>query len=183
MADTQSLLPEYTLGAPLDFLERLWHLNHALERLSSRMVRALGVTAQQRLLLLCVGKYPGITSGQLASMLRLDPGTVSAALKRVEEKGLLQRESDPRDGRRTIVGLTAKGRSVAVSQGGTVEAAVEDFLENTPREQTELALLVLENLTKRILDECHLPDVSAPENAARSGIANAPRKRATRKSA
>ena len=34
---------EYPLGPPLEFLERVWALNHFLERVSARMDRVLGV--------------------------------------------------------------------------------------------------------------------------------------------
>lgn len=56
----------YPLGPALDFMRKVSALNHALERVSSHMERTLGVTAPQRLILRCVGKYPGITAGQLA---------------------------------------------------------------------------------------------------------------------
>ena len=72
---------DYPLGPELDFLRRLWRLSHALERVSSRMKRRLGVTAQQRMILRCVGKYPGLPAGQLAELLHLDPGTISASLR------------------------------------------------------------------------------------------------------
>jgi MarR family transcriptional regulator, organic hydroperoxide resistance regulator len=85
----------YPLGPALNFLRGVWEMNHALEKLSLNMAQRLGVTAQQRLVLRCVGKFPGVTAGQLATLLHLDPGTVSAALKRLEEKALLERRKDP----------------------------------------------------------------------------------------
>lgn len=101
---------DYPLGAALDFLQRLWQLNRALEMLSSRMEKTLGVTAQQRLMIRCIGKYPGVTAGQLAALLHVDAGTVSAALNRLERRGMLQRRRDPRDQRRRALGLTARAR-------------------------------------------------------------------------
>jgi MarR family transcriptional regulator, organic hydroperoxide resistance regulator len=83
MTTQEPVTPEYPLGPALDFLQRLWRLNHALERLSSRMERQLGITAQQRLIIRCIGKYPGVGAGQLAALLHVDPGTVSAALNRL----------------------------------------------------------------------------------------------------
>lgn len=143
----------YPLGPALDFLQRLWQLNHALERLSSRMEKRLGVTAQQRLMLRCIGKYPGLTAGQLASLLHVDPGTVSAALNRLESKGLIDRRRDPRDKRRASLGLTARGRALQQSPEGTVEGAVESLLEGAPAHDVEAMLKVVERLTTLLGEE------------------------------
>ena len=142
----------YPLGPALDFLQRLWQLNHALEKVSSRMEKQLGVTAQQRLIVRCVGKYPGLTAGQLASLLHVDPGTASAALNRLESKGLLERRRDPRDKRRASLGLTAKGRALDLPAEGTVERAVERLLDSSSREDVETMVRVVDRLTALLGD-------------------------------
>ena len=123
--------PQYPLGPALDVLRRLWRLDHSLARLSSRMEKSLGITAQQRLVLRCVGKFPGITAGQLASVLHIDPGTMSSTLGRLERKKLLRRRYDPRDGRRVFLGLTPQGRALDIPTTGTAECAVEVLLGRT----------------------------------------------------
>lgn len=138
---------DYPLGPALDFLQRLWQLNHALEALSSRMQKRIGVTAQQRLMLRCVGKYPGMTAGQLATLLHLDPGTVSAGLSRLELKGLLERRRDPRDQRRAALGLTAAGRALDRPAQGTVEDAVARLIATVDPMDLTTTKTVVANLT------------------------------------
>jgi DNA-binding MarR family transcriptional regulator len=138
---------DYPLGAALDFLRRLWRLNHALEKLSSRMDQRLGVTAQQRLVIRCVGKYPGVTAGQLAELLHIDPGTASATLKRLEEKRLIERRRDPRDKRRVALGLTAQGRQIDRPSQGTVEAVAERMLDEMTAAETAGVVTTLERFT------------------------------------
>ncbi len=138
---------DYPLGPALEFLQRLWQFNHALEKLSSQMGRRLGVTAQQRLIVRCVGKYPGMTAGLLATLLHVDPGTVSAALRRMEDRGLLERRADPRDGRRISLGLTARGRRLDRSAKRTVEVAVEQLLETVSNQDIATTMAVLGRLT------------------------------------
>jgi DNA-binding MarR family transcriptional regulator len=140
------------LGPALDFLRGLWQLNHALEKVSMRMEATLGITAQQRLIIRCVGKYPGMTSGQLAAILHLDPGTVSTSLGRLERKGLLERRRDLRDKRRITLGLTAAGRGLDQPTEGTVEHAVEKALSAADQGEIEQARRLLGRLT-RALDE------------------------------
>jgi hypothetical protein len=65
---------DFPLEPALAFMQKVWHLNHALERLSSAMEKELGVTAQQRFLLRCVGKYPGIAASQLRVHFAARPG-------------------------------------------------------------------------------------------------------------
>jgi DNA-binding MarR family transcriptional regulator len=138
---------EYPLGPALDFLRRLWRLNHALEKLSSRMDRRFGVTAQQRLVIRCVGKYPGVTAGQLACLLHIDPGTASATLKRLEDKRMIERRRDPRDKRRAALGLTARGRQIDRPADGTVEDAAERILTELTAAQTASMAAILERFT------------------------------------
>jgi DNA-binding MarR family transcriptional regulator len=147
MIKPEDAASQYPLGPALDFLQRIWQLNHALEQLSSRMEKRLGVTAQQRLIVRCVGKFPGLTAGQLATLLHVDPGTVSASLSRLQRKGLVERRPDPRDRRRASLGLTAKGRALDRPADGTVEAAVERLLETTPERDLATMAKVVEQLT------------------------------------
>ncbi len=135
-----------SLGPALAFLERLWALNHALEQLSGQMAKKLGVTAQQRLIIRCVGKFPGVPAGQLASLLHLDPGTISASLARLEAKGLIERKRDQKDQRRTWLGLTDAGRALDCSTPGTVECAVEALLSDTDHADIEATARVLSAL-------------------------------------
>lgn len=143
----------FPLGPALDFLRRMWRLDHALERLSSRMERRLGITAQQRLLIRCVGKYPGITAGQLASVLHVDPGTVSAALRRLEDKNIIERRRDVADSRRVVLGLTGRGRALDAPTAGTIEHVVEDLLANISRTEAQGVVAVIERLTALVDEE------------------------------
>lgn len=138
---------DYPLGPALEFMQRIWRLNHTLESLSSRMQKHFGITAQQRLVLRCIGRYPGITAGQLAALLHVDPGTVSAALSRLELRGLLERRRQPQDQRRSALGLTAAGRALNEPVRGTVENAVERLLAATTSDELAAATAVLERLT------------------------------------
>lgn len=144
--------PTYPLPPALQFLQVLWRLNHAMEGCSGRMVRALGLTAQQRFVLRAVGAYPGINPGALAGLLQLDPGTVSATLRRLEARGLLLRERDPDDARRVTIRLSAAGRRFDAPTTGTVEAAAAAVLEQTSPAAMRDTVRVLSHLTELLQD-------------------------------
>jgi len=178
---------DYPLSPALDFLQRLWQLNHALEKLSSRMDRELGVTAQQRFMLRCIGKYPGLTAGQLAAVLHVDPGTVSAALRRLEAKGFVVRRRSPRDRRRASLGLTAQGRVLDAPSEHSVENAVELLLASTPPRQLAAMFSVVETLSQLLSELATRPPAKDPgarpvkAAAASSGAAGGRTKKARAK--
>jgi DNA-binding MarR family transcriptional regulator len=116
------------LGDALEFMRSVWSLNHALEVTSKNMEARLGVTAQQRMLVRIVGRFPDITAGGLAELLHVHRGTVSVALNRLEKRGIIKRARDTTDGRRVTVGLTKRGKALDVLTSGTVESAVTHLL-------------------------------------------------------
>lgn len=142
--------PSYPLDPALDLLQCIWRVTHSVECLSMRMEARIGVTAQQRLVIRCVGKYPGITAGQLAVVLQLDPGSVSATLKRLEARDLLTRRRDPSDRRRVTLGLTARGLLLHQPMEGTLEHAVEKLLKETEAADLSRAKALLVRLSELV---------------------------------
>ena len=112
------------LGEVLEFMRLLWAVDHGLQSTSKRMESTLGLTGPQRLVVRLVGRFPGITAGRLAQIMHVHPSTLTGVLKRLEKRGLLERKSDPLDGRKALFALTETGRTLDVPSPGTVEAAV-----------------------------------------------------------
>jgi DNA-binding MarR family transcriptional regulator len=133
------------LGPVLDFMRALWALDHSLQSASKRMEARLGVTAPQRLVIRIVGRFPGISAGEVSEILHLHPSTLTGVLKRLQERGLVVRRADPADARRALLELTPRGRDVDGLRSGTVESAVRRALRRMPpaavrtvREATEI---------------------------------------------
>ncbi|HEY0882183.1 MAG TPA: MarR family winged helix-turn-helix transcriptional regulator [Archangium sp.] len=141
------------LEPALDFMQHLWALNHALERMSMQMERQLGVTAQQRLFIRCIGKYPGMTATQLAGVMHLDRGTVSVSLRRLSTKGLVQGKRDKEDNRRVALSLTPKGRALDKPDPRTIEAAVKKLLASVGGQRVANAKDVLARLAEELLSK------------------------------
>src|SRR6202166_2189511 len=95
------------------------HLCFALYAASNHMTRLfvpflekLGVTYSQYLVLVVLWERGPQGVGDLASLLRMDFGTLSPMLKRLETKGLVTRRRRATDERRVLVDLTPKGVSL-----------------------------------------------------------------------
>ena len=125
--------PNAPLGAVLDFMRLLWAVDHGLQSASKRMEAAHGVTGPQRLVLRIVGRFPGIAAGRLSEILHVHPSTLTGVLKRLAAHGLLQRKADPRDARRALFSLTAKGKRLDTVRTGLVEQAVRRVLSRAPQ--------------------------------------------------
>src|SRR5260370_29293539 len=99
------------LDPVLDFLRLLWSVEHGLQRSSKRMESTVGITGPQRLVLRIVGKFPGLSAGELARIIHLHPSTITGILQRLASRGLLTRERDPRDTRRVRLRLKPRARA------------------------------------------------------------------------
>ncbi|MGW5252984.1 MarR family winged helix-turn-helix transcriptional regulator [Streptomyces sp. NPDC004012] len=72
----------------------------------------LGLTYPQYLVLLVLWDRGQTTIKELAGALRLDYGTVSPLLKRLQAAGLVRRERSARDERSVLVALTGRGEQL-----------------------------------------------------------------------
>ena len=134
---------DWDLGEVLRFMRLLWAVDHALQRRSKKMQATLGVTGPQRLVIRILGRFPGIPAGKLSGILHMHPSTLTGILKRLERSGVIRRRSDPRDRRRSLLGLTPKGKNLDAQVAGTVEAAVQAVFSGVPKRKIEVTGEVL----------------------------------------
>ena len=144
--------PDRPLDPVLEFMRSLWGVNHGLESTSRRMKTRFGVTGPERMVVRIVGRYPGVSAGELARILRVHPSTLTGLLKRLVGRGLLMRAVDAVDARRAVLTLTSKGAAVDEIRRGTVEAAVRTALSLLPERHVENAVSVLEGLIRAFED-------------------------------
>jgi DNA-binding MarR family transcriptional regulator len=81
----------------------------------SRTVGEAGITAAQLGTLLLVEANAGINQSAVAEALRFDRSTLVQIVDRLEERGLLKRESSARDRRSHALTLTASGARLLVT--------------------------------------------------------------------
>jgi len=79
-------------------------MNHELKHLE--------LTDGQVPCLLVLSKKEGITQDELAKMFYIDKGTIARAIKKLEEKGMVNKVQDPLNRRRYLLSLTQKGEQV-----------------------------------------------------------------------
>jgi DNA-binding MarR family transcriptional regulator len=103
--------PQLDLDAQLCF--PLYAATRAVTRAYGPLLRDHGLTYPQYLTLLALwGDGEPMSVGELGSRLRLDSGTLTPVLKRLEQAGLVTRRRDSDDERRVLVALTTAGENL-----------------------------------------------------------------------
>ena len=125
---TVTRYPEGPAASP-GFL--LWHLTLAWQRAVTAVLEPLDLTHVQFVLLACawwLGSHGQVPNQlELARQAGTDVKMTSQVLRRLEAKGLLQREVDPGDTRARRLRLTAEGRRLARRAITVVEEADARF--------------------------------------------------------
>jgi DNA-binding MarR family transcriptional regulator len=85
-----------------------------LQRFVAAQTRAGGVTSAQSGLLFVLGKRDGVLMGEAGTALDLGPPGISGLAERMVEAGLIEKRTDPDDGRAFRLWLTAAGRKALV---------------------------------------------------------------------
>ena len=107
--------PELHLDNQLCF--SLYSLSRKVIQNYTPLLKPLDLTYPQYLVMLVMwqgleNKQVGLAVSQLTEKLKLDTGTVTPLLKRMEAKGLLSRQRSEQDERIVIVSLTAEGQTL-----------------------------------------------------------------------
>ncbi len=123
------------------------HAQRAARALARRFDVALkpaGITSGQFSLLMSLNRPQPPKVGSVAALLAMDRTTLTANLKPLERRGLIETEADPTDKRARLLRLTPAGRAAlikAVPIWKAVHAAIETGLADPNRLRAELMVL------------------------------------------
>lgn len=119
MADAKRETPDMAMDQLRDPLLLDNQLCYALYAAAHRMTKSyrpflerIGLTYPQYLVLLVLWETDGVTVSEIGRRLRLDSGTLTPVLKRLEGAGILRRNRRRSDEREVEIGLTPKGSAL-----------------------------------------------------------------------
>ncbi len=75
-------------------------------------LKPLGLTYTQYVVLMVLWEHESVNVGQLGDILRLDAGTLTPLLKRLEKVGYVTRNRSKEDERITIISITKEGEAL-----------------------------------------------------------------------
>ena len=121
-----------SLGSMLCFT--VYSTAHAFNRAYKPLLDALGLTYPQYLAMFALWESDNLSVKGLGELLRLDSGTLTPLLRRLEAMGLVRRTRDPADERSVRITLTAAGiemkckeRTVHAGLMGASGLSAEEF--------------------------------------------------------
>ncbi|HZZ77695.1 MAG TPA: MarR family transcriptional regulator [Gemmataceae bacterium] len=107
-----------------------------------------GITADQFVLLACLGEQDAVTQQDLVQRAASDPSTIRAMLVLLEGRGLVIRGRHPDDGRARVVRLTSKGRRLFERLWRTSEPIRVRLLAGFSEQESNVLLGFLGRLTE-----------------------------------
>lgn len=148
--------PEQTTGPVTDPLLLDNQLCYALYAAAHRMTKSyrpmlerMGLTYPQYLVLLVLWETDGVTVSEIGRRLRLDSGTLTPVLKRLEGAGFLSRSRRQTDEREVEILLTGHGRDLRAQARLVRESVMCQLNMSEPEVQAMRADLnaLIENLS------------------------------------
>lgn len=132
-----------SLGYQVNLLARL------LEQALRRQIADHGVVPGQFPALLALYERDGLTQAELCRLVRIEQPTMANTLNRMQRDGLVRRNPDPADGRRSLVRLSARARDLEQRLIGAADAVNAEATGGlTPTEAATLMDLLSKVITQ-----------------------------------
>ena len=138
-----SLIYDYH-DAPGHLIRRAHQLSVAI---FAEQTAAFDITAVQFAMLNALIEEPGTDQITLAGKVAFDAATSGAVIARLEAKGLLRRDADPKDKRRKLLTATEEGEKIVVA----MKAAVADVQVDIMQPLTKLEARQLTTLLAKLV--------------------------------
>jgi MarR family 2-MHQ and catechol resistance regulon transcriptional repressor len=121
----------------------LWKAFDAVRKHAEQHIESLGLGLSDFGVLEALLHKGPLPVNTIGSLIRLTSGSITAAVDRMEVKGLVERRNDPGDRRARVVHLTATGRKLISCAFGDHEAAMERATSGlTPSERVDATTLL-----------------------------------------
>lgn len=131
----------YVLDAQVGHLLRRAH-----QRATSLFMEGIGasqLTPMQFAALVRLHQMGDLSQNHLGRLTAMDPATIQGVIRRLADRGLIERQPDTNDRRRMVLSLSDKGRALVEGlypQGRAISADILSPL--TPEEQTQFLSLL-----------------------------------------
>lgn len=153
---------------PLGIVVRLQRLGTLLRRDAERALEPIGLKLWEYDVLAALrrqGKPYRLSASDLARSSLLTSGAMTTRIDRLEERGWVRRETDPRDRRGVLVSLTRSGLDlIDKAIGARLQAARHQLMQLSPRERQTMASGLRKLLLTQLPEENARP---AQEHVAR----------------
>ena len=118
----------------------------AIDMGSKQLIKRVGLTGPQLILLHEIAQSSEITAGEIAQAVSLSQATVTGILERLEKRGLLARKRSEQDKRRIMVSITEAGRQILRTAPPLMQEAFVDKFSSLQEWEQMMILSALQRL-------------------------------------
>jgi len=118
----------------------------AIDTNSKQLVKRVGLTGPQLVILQEITRMGEVTAGEIAQAVSLSQATVTGILERMENRGLLVRRRSERDKRRIMVRITRNGQQVLDDAPPLMQEAFVDRFSDLQEWEQTMILSALQRL-------------------------------------
>ena len=113
---------------------------------SRSLVKRVGLTGPQLIILQEISKSEEISSGQIAKAISLSQATVTGILERLEKRGLIERRRSEVDKRKVLVRVTPKGYQLLENAPPLMQESFIEQFNSLPDWEQSMILSALQRL-------------------------------------
>ena len=128
----------------------LWKATRTLETIARRSVEGLGMCLSDFGVLEALLHKGPLPVSEIGAKVLLTSGSMTAAVDRLERRGLVRRKDDPKDRRARIVHLTTRGRRLIREMFARHEQAMEQAVSVLPAKQRQALIGLLRDLGRGV---------------------------------
>ena len=118
----------------------------AIDTNSKKLVKRVGLTGPQLLILQEISRGVEITAGEIAKAASLSQATVTGILERMEKRKLLTRQRSESDRRRIMVRITQEGKEILKNAPPIMQEAFVERFNNLKEWEQTMILSALQRL-------------------------------------
>ena len=137
-------IEDVSLGLLISNVNRFYsnYLEKSLEK--------YGLTRSQTHFLLGLNQKDHVSQEEICKLFNMTEGTVARTMKRLENKNLITRETNPKDKRKKVIILTEKGRQQVKEIGSIDDNLEKEFSSEFSKENLDNLKILLKKLAETI---------------------------------
>ena len=136
---------------------------HLLKYQTISLLERFDMNMGQAASLFILSRYGNLTQRQLSGRAGITPPSMNVALRKMEEKGLVKKEPDPNDQRKTRIHLTDTGRSRIEDLKQLFRKTEEIMLQDFREEEKLLLRRFLMQIEENVMESKELKDMDLSE--------------------
>jgi DNA-binding MarR family transcriptional regulator len=134
------------------FVYLIGRVDRGLRAVMEEALRELDLSIPEYTAMSVLERRPGLSNAQLARRSLIAPQSMIHVIARLEERGLVGRDTDPSHGRILRAKLTGRGKKLLAKAHGRIEVVEDDLLAGLSESRRELVRDALGSVVARLRD-------------------------------